>query len=50
MYDFLDGFSSPASILADQNVLFSVFVTNFENENSVNLLPKPHYLTFIGTT
>ena len=28
MYDFLAGFSSPESILANQNDLFSVFATD----------------------
>ena len=31
MHDFLAGFTSPQSILADQNDLFSVFVTDFKN-------------------
>ena len=30
MHDFLAGFNSPESVLADQNDLFSVFATDFE--------------------
>ena len=33
LIDFMTGFSSPESILADQNDLFSVFVTDFKNGN-----------------
>ena len=33
LIDFMTGFSSPESILADQNYLFSVFVTDFKNGN-----------------
>ena len=33
MHDFLAGVSSPQSILADQNDLVSVFVTDFKNGN-----------------
>ena len=49
MHDFLAGFNSPESVLADQNDLISVLQWISKNGNSVNVSPKPHYFTFIGT-
>ena len=49
MHDFLAGFNSPESVLADQNDLFSVFATDLEKREFCKFSPKPHYFTFIGT-
>ena len=45
MHDFLAGFNSPESVLADQNDLFSVFATDFEKREFCKFFPKPHYFT-----
>ena len=38
MHDFLAGFNSPKSVLADQNDLFSVFATDFEKREFCKFL------------
>ena len=52
MYDFLNVFSSPESILADQKDLFSVFATGFEKRELCKFSPKTTlfhiYWYFIG--
>ena len=48
MHDFLAGFNSPESVLADQNDLFSVFATDFEKREFCKFFPKTtlfHYKT-----
>ena len=40
MHDFLAGFNSPESVLADQNDLFSVFATDFEKREFCKFFPK----------
>ena len=40
MLYFYAGSSFPQSILADQNDLFSVFVTDFKKQEFCKLLPK----------
>ena len=40
MHDFLAGFNSPESVLADQNYLFSVFATDFEKREFFKFFPK----------
>ena len=50
MHDFLAGFNSPESVLADQNDLFSVFATDFEKREVCKFFPKTtlfHYKTAI---
>ena len=40
MHDFLAGFNSPESVLADQNDLFNVFATDFEKREFCKFFPK----------
>ena len=40
MYSFPVGFSSPESIMADQNDLFPVFSTNFKKLEIYQFFPK----------
>ena len=40
MHDFLAGFNSPESVLADQNDLFSVFATDFDKREFCKFFPK----------
>ena len=49
MYGFPVGFSSPESVLADQNDLFPVFIYEFQKTGNISIFPKSTYFTFIGT-